>query len=67
LTNISSELLASRLKEKNLLGEDACITFFRRRHEDYMGYFCQEEDLVYCRDDSGLLDKLGDLNTIRYI
>lgn len=59
LSKTSSELLASRLKEKNLLGEDARITFFRRRHEDYMGYFCQEEDLVYCRDVAGLLGKLG--------
>lgn len=59
LSKTSSELLASRLKEKNLLGEDARITFFRRRHEDYMGYFCQEEDLVYCRDVAGLLVKLG--------
>ena len=59
LSKTSSELLASRLKEKNLLGEDARITFFRRRHEDYMFYFCQEEDLVYCRDVAGLLAKLG--------
>ncbi|QQP52342.1 Uncharacterized protein FKW44_004467 [Caligus rogercresseyi] len=59
LSKISSELLASRLKEKNLLGKDVRITFFRRRHEDYMGYFCQEEDLVYCRDVAGLLVKLG--------
>ena len=59
LSKTSSELLASRLKEKNLLGEDTHITFFRRRHEDYMGYFCQEEDLVYCRDVAGLLGKLG--------
>src|SRR5215469_775294 len=59
LSKTSSELLASRLKEKNLLGKDARITFFRRRHEDYMGYFCQEEDLVYCRDVNGLLAKLG--------
>ncbi|QQP48991.1 Uncharacterized protein FKW44_009491, partial [Caligus rogercresseyi] len=58
LSKISSELLASRLKEKNLLGKDVRITFFRRRHEDYMGYFCQEEDLVYCRDVAGLLIKL---------
>ncbi|QQP52525.1 Uncharacterized protein FKW44_004703, partial [Caligus rogercresseyi] len=59
LSKISSELLASRLKEKNLLGKDVRISFFRRRHEDYMGYFCQEEDLVYCRDVAGLLVKLG--------
>ncbi len=41
LSKTSSELLASRLKEKNLLGEDTRITFFRIRHEDYMDYFCQ--------------------------
>jgi len=58
LTKTSFELLASRLKENNLLGEDARITFCRRRHEDYMGYFCQEEDFMYCRDVSSLLDKI---------
>lgn len=59
LSKTSAELLASRLKEKKLLGEDARITFFRRRHQDYMGYFCEEEDLVYCLDVTGLLAKLG--------
>ncbi|QQP40042.1 Uncharacterized protein FKW44_013952 [Caligus rogercresseyi] len=65
LWKISSELLASRLKEKNLLGKDVRIIFFRRRHEDYMGYFCQEEDLVYCRDVAVFLLNSALLNTIR--
>jgi len=39
LTKNSSELLASRLKEKNVLGDDAPINFFRRRHENNMSYF----------------------------
>ncbi|KAG0720492.1 hypothetical protein GWK47_006740 [Chionoecetes opilio] len=59
LSKTSSELLASMTQRENLLGKDARITFFRRRHEAYMGYFCQEEDLVYCRDVAGLLVKLG--------
>src|SRR5215469_12385855 len=59
LSKTSSELLDSRINEKNLLGKDARITFFRRRHEDYMSYFCQEEDLVYCRDVAAVLVKLG--------
>ena len=48
LSKTSSKLLYSHLKEKNLLGEDASITFFCRRLEDYIGYFCQEENLVSC-------------------
>ncbi|QQP53796.1 Uncharacterized protein FKW44_006400, partial [Caligus rogercresseyi] len=43
LSKISSKLLATRLNRKIYFGKDVRISFFRRRHEDYMGYFCQEE------------------------
>ncbi|KAG0711773.1 hypothetical protein GWK47_019930 [Chionoecetes opilio] len=42
--------VASRLKRKIYLARTRVSFSFRRRHEAYMGYFCQEEDLVYCRD-----------------
>jgi hypothetical protein len=55
----SAELLASRLKEKNLLENGVRITFYRSRHEDFLSFFTKEEELVYCTDVSGLLNKLG--------
>lgn len=55
----SAELLASRLKEKNLLENGVRITFYRSRHEEFLSFFIKEGELVYCRDISGLLKKLG--------
>ena len=46
----SAELLASRLKEKNLLSDSACISFFRNRHQEYLLFFSRVKDLVYCAD-----------------
>ncbi len=54
----SAELLAARLKDKNLLENGVRITFYRSRHEEFI-YFTKGEELVYCRDVSGLLNKLG--------
>ncbi len=59
LTKNSAELLASRLKEKNLLENGVRIIFHRSRHEEFLSFFSKGEELVYCRDVSGLLNKLG--------
>jgi len=59
LPKSSAELLASRLKEKNLLTDSTRITFYRHRHEEYLHFFSEEKDLVYCRDIAQLLNKLG--------
>lgn len=59
LSKSSAELLASRLKEKNCLSKGVRITFYRNRHQDYLQYFCEEKDLVYCNDIARLLYKLG--------
>ncbi|KAK5650493.1 hypothetical protein RI129_001522 [Pyrocoelia pectoralis] len=59
LSKSSAELLASRLKDKNLLSDSVRITFYRNRHQDYLSYFSQEKDLVYCSDIAQLLHKLG--------
>ncbi len=55
----SAELLAYLLKEKNLLENGVRITFYRSRHEEFLSFFTKGEELVYCRDVSGLLNKLG--------
>ncbi len=59
LSKQASELLASRLNSRNLLGKDARVTSFRKRHVPFMKYFAQEEDLVYCKDVPGLLNEIG--------
>ena len=55
LSKESSELLASRLKEKNMLEPGTQITFYRKRHTEFLPYFSQESDIVYCSDVEGLL------------
>ena len=46
LPKMSTELLASRLKERNLLSESCRITFYRNRHEEYLQFFAKEKDFV---------------------
>jgi len=52
----SSELMASRLKEKNLLLPGTKITIYRKRDEEFLKYFSSENSLVYCNDIEGLLN-----------
>jgi len=52
----SSELLASRLKERNLLLPGTKITIYRKRDEEFLKYFSSENSLVYCNDIEGLLN-----------
>ena len=35
------------------------ITFYRKRHIEFLPYFSQESDIVYCSNVEGLLSKLG--------
>ena len=59
LSKESSELLASRLKEKNLLIPGAFITYYRNRPAEFLSYFTQEKDMVFCNNVEGILKKLG--------
>ena len=59
LSQKSPELLALKLKEKNLLQPGTLIIFYRKRHIEFLPYFAQENDIVYCNDVAGLLRQLG--------
>jgi hypothetical protein len=50
LSKKSSELLASRLKEKNVLHPGKKITFYRRSEKDLLPFFGEENNLVFCND-----------------
>ena len=47
-----------QMEGKNLLSDSACISFFRNRHQEYLGFFSTVKDLVYCADIAQLLLKL---------
>jgi len=59
LSKSSAELLAFRLKEKNILSDSARITFYCNRHQEFLCFYSEEKDLVYCTDIAQLLNKLG--------
>lgn len=59
LSKETSELLASRLNEKNLLQDGTKVSYYRSREKDFVQYFRAENDFVYCHDVPGLLHALG--------
>lgn len=59
LSKECSELLASRLKERNLLSQGTKITFYRNREKFLLPYFSVDLNLVYCNDVAGLLKNMG--------
>ncbi|XP_045133075.1 uncharacterized protein LOC123517160 [Portunus trituberculatus] len=50
LTKSRAELLASRLDEWNLLGEDCKSTVYRKSHEESGVFFNISDDLCLCKD-----------------
>lgn len=56
-----SELLASRLNDKNVLDPDTRITFYRNREEEFLQYFAVDakNSCVYCVNVGGLLAAMG--------
>jgi hypothetical protein len=59
LSKDSSELLASRLKEKNVLHPGMKIKFYQGREKDFLPFFTKENNLVFCIDIGNLLKKIG--------
>ena len=59
LSKQAAEVLASRLKEKNLLDSFAKVSYFRTRDENFVNFFSEVNLFVYCHDISGLLLQLG--------
>jgi hypothetical protein len=47
LSKKSSELLVSRLKEKNVINLGTKITFYLRRKEDMLTFFTEDKNLVF--------------------
>ncbi|CAF4935123.1 unnamed protein product [Pieris macdunnoughi] len=54
LPKLKAEILASRLKQWNLLKSDVKISDQRTRHKTFSGFFTKEDGLCYCNDVKGL-------------
>jgi len=50
-----AEVLGSRLKEKNLLADGTLFSWYRSREKEYVAYFKEEGDLVFCINVPGLM------------
>lgn len=59
LSKEASELLASRLNDKNLLEQETKISFYRTREKDLLPFFSQDDNLVFCHEIRGLLEKMA--------
>lgn len=59
LSKERSELLGSRLKEKNLLDPNTTFYWYRNREKEFSPNFTKEGPLVYCNNIQGLFKQLG--------
>ena len=59
LSKKASELLASRLREKNLLEKGTTVSYFRTRESEFLQYFRSDGGFVYCQNIRGLMEELG--------
>ncbi|KAG8176014.1 hypothetical protein JTE90_007011 [Oedothorax gibbosus] len=59
LSKSKAELLASRLRQWNLLEHNVRVIFFRNRHQSFVRFFRKEKSLVFCSNSDGLLKELG--------
>lgn len=58
LSKSKAQLLGSRLQQWNLLEKGTKISFFKKRHSQFLHLFCKDQDLVYCNDPQKLLEEL---------
>ncbi|EZA54307.1 hypothetical protein X777_06137 [Ooceraea biroi] len=59
LSKEKSELLGSKLQEMNLLAPETGFAWYRHRELEFLQFFSETNDLVYCNNVDGLMEKLG--------
>lgn len=55
----SSEILASRLQERNLLASNVKVTCYRDRHFRFSQYYAKKNDVCFCHNITGLFVEFG--------
>ncbi|KAL4703622.1 hypothetical protein ACJJTC_007649 [Scirpophaga incertulas] len=59
LSKKAAEILASRLKHRNLLTPETRISYYRIRETELISFFSEDADFVFCSDVPGLLMAMG--------
>lgn len=59
LSKRHAEILGSRLNEKDFLDQGTSFAWYRHREEEFLPYFAEEDQLVYCKDIVGLMTQFG--------
>lgn len=59
LSKEHSELLASRLKQNNLVAPGVRVTRYRTRESSIHRFFIEEPSICYCSDVDGLMESMG--------
>ena len=59
LSKEKAELLATRLKERNMVERDVKVSYYRKRNRDLSSAFKVEGPLCYCNDIEELFQTLG--------
>ncbi|CAH0552824.1 unnamed protein product [Brassicogethes aeneus] len=59
LSKTSFKLLASWLKERHLITKETKVSYYRTREKNFVPFFAEEDDFVYCTDLSGLMTAMG--------
>ena len=60
LSKQKAQLLASRLRENNLLQKDVLVSHYRKRNTDLSTVFRVDGPLCYCYDITSFFEKLGE-------
>lgn len=60
LSKEKSELLASRLKEHNMLSKEVKISCHRNRHKKFDKYYSTKDKACFCHDVNGLFEEFGE-------
>lgn len=60
LSKENSEILGSRLKEKNLLAPGTTFYWYRNREKEFQPFFTKEDQLVYCVSITDVIRQLGE-------
>ena len=59
LSTTSSEILASRLEERNLVTKETKVLYYRTREKYLLHFFPEDDDFVYCTDITGLMTAMS--------
>ena len=59
LSKTSSEIIVSRLKERNLVTKETKVLYYRTREKYLLHFFAEDDEFVYWTDITGLMTAMG--------